>query len=278
MTALAPAFRSIDYIAGLNLNYRKCRWVQDGTEERESLRTWISENCEEFREMQIVRHAKFVGTMIGPDGHRHRWSAPRKFIQRVLIMNASTKSLVERLCDLKIYAISVLSFIGSVCAPEPKTMPFSVQLQDRTTLYRLTFLELAPYVVLVLTWWVFTPSALRLAIELQHARPRLPKALRKSKRLVDTIAVLFSLCLPSGRKSSLHPPWPVAPRTLSILFVAWTMMANLMKLRRIKSRRLLLDYFWTNSMNKTLLGLFPVEPRESWDRSVVIVLLTSCST
>ena len=30
---------------------------------------WLSENCEEFREMQIVRHAKYVGTMIGPDGH-----------------------------------------------------------------------------------------------------------------------------------------------------------------------------------------------------------------
>ena len=39
---------------------------------------------------------------------------------------------------------------------------------------------LAPFVALVLIWWVFTPPALRLATELQHARPRLPKALRKS--------------------------------------------------------------------------------------------------
>ena len=62
-------------------------------------------------------------------------------------------------------------------------MPFSVQLQDRTTLYLLTCLELALYVVLVLTWWVFTPPALRLAIELLHARPRFVKALRKSQRL-----------------------------------------------------------------------------------------------
>ena len=78
MTALAPAFRSVDYIAGLNLNYRRCYWVQYGTEGRESLRTWISENCEEVREMEIVRHAKYVGTVIGPEGHLHRWSAPRK--------------------------------------------------------------------------------------------------------------------------------------------------------------------------------------------------------
>ena len=78
MSALAPAFRSVDSIAGLNLNYRKCCWVQYGTEGRDSLQTWISENCDEFREMQIVRHAKYVGTMIGPDGHLHRWTAHRK--------------------------------------------------------------------------------------------------------------------------------------------------------------------------------------------------------
>ena len=80
MSALAPAFRSVDYIAGLNLNYRKCFWVQYGNEEHDSLRTWISENCERFREMQIVRHAKYVGTMIGPDGYLHRWTAPRKIL------------------------------------------------------------------------------------------------------------------------------------------------------------------------------------------------------
>ena len=78
MTALAPAFRSVDHFAGLNLNYCKCCWVQYGTEECDSLRTWISENCEEFLEMQIVRHAKYVGTMIGPDGHLHRWTHPEK--------------------------------------------------------------------------------------------------------------------------------------------------------------------------------------------------------
>ena len=78
MTALAPAFHSVAYIAGLNLNYRKCCWIQYGSEGRESLCHWISENCGEFREMQIVRHAKHVGTMIGPDGHISLWTAPRK--------------------------------------------------------------------------------------------------------------------------------------------------------------------------------------------------------
>ena len=75
---------------------------------------------------------------------------------------------------------------------------------------------------------------------------------------------------------ALDPPWPVAPRMLSVLFVAWTVMANLVKFRRIKSRRLLLDCFLTNHMNKALLCLFPFEALKSWDRSVVIELRTSC--
>ena len=139
MSALARAFLTVDYIAGLNLNYRKCCWVHYGTEDRDSLRTWILENCEEFREMQIVRHAKYVGTMIGPDGHLHRWTALRKIIQRVLKMNASTKSLVERLCDFKIYVISVLILMElhvqqTRQSSRPRTVLFSVPQQARSTL------------------------------------------------------------------------------------------------------------------------------------------------
>ena len=59
------------------------------------------------------------------------------------------------------------------------------------------------------------------------------------------------------------------------LFVGWTVMTQLMKFRKTKSRTLPLGSFWTN---KTLLGLYLVVPREPWDRSVVIVLLTSCPT
>ena len=45
---------------------------------------------------------------------------PEKFVKRVMKINASTRSLVGRLCDLKIYTISVLSFFffRSVCAPD----------------------------------------------------------------------------------------------------------------------------------------------------------------
>ena len=64
---------------------------------------------------------KLSDTMIGPDGYIHRWT-PGKIIQRVMKISASTKSLVERLCEFKIYAISVLSFVASVCAPDKATL------------------------------------------------------------------------------------------------------------------------------------------------------------
>ena len=126
--------------------------------------------------MQIVRHAQYVGTMIGPNGHLHRWTALRKkFMQRVMKINASTKSLVERLCDFKIYAISVLSFIGS----RLRTMPFSVPQQDRTTLSPLHIFRWAPSVGLVLIWLAFILSVQRVAIGLQHAHPLSAEVLNK---------------------------------------------------------------------------------------------------
>ena len=79
-------------------------------------------------------------------------------------INASTKSLVERLRDIKIYAISVLSlldlYVHQIRQPSrPRTMPFSVPQQDRTTLSPLhNFLRLALSVDLVLIWLAFILS------------------------------------------------------------------------------------------------------------------------
>ena len=58
--------------------FLKCFWVQYGSEGRESLLHWLSEHCREFSEIQIVRHAKYVGTMIGLGGHTQRKTAHRK--------------------------------------------------------------------------------------------------------------------------------------------------------------------------------------------------------
>ena len=135
-------------------------------------------------------------------------------MQRVMKINASTKSLVERLCDFKIHAISVLGFIGSVCAPDRATLtaknhglqcttagPYNAPLSN--------LLGVGSICGLCPNMCVLTLSALRRAIESQHDRPRLLKVLRKSIRLVDTIALIFAFSHHFGEKisRSLHGHW-----------------------------------------------------------------------
>ena len=76
---------------------------------------------EESREMKVVKFAKYVGTMIGPEGHNHRWKAPRKkFIQRAK-NNESSKSLVEDCATSRSMLFSALVDIGSISAPYEAT-------------------------------------------------------------------------------------------------------------------------------------------------------------
>ena len=56
-----------------------------------------------------------------------------KIIQRVLKINASTKNLVERLCDLKISALSLLGYIRSISAPDKATLKAEAHALQCTT-------------------------------------------------------------------------------------------------------------------------------------------------
>ena len=113
MVALAPAVCSIDCIGGLTLSFRKRCWFQYGNDDLASLRTWISENCEEFREMQSVEHAKHVGTMIGPDGHVHRWTAAQKKSFKATLKAENHASSVQLQYHTTLY-LSNLQGVGSV--------------------------------------------------------------------------------------------------------------------------------------------------------------------
>ena len=84
---------------------------------------WLSENCGGFSRNAVCQMCQVRG--------HHDWTGwphsklngtPEKFIQRIPKINASTKSLVERLCDLEIHAVSVSSYIGSICAPDKATL------------------------------------------------------------------------------------------------------------------------------------------------------------
>ena len=83
--------------------------------------------------MQVVRCAKYVGTMIGPDGHIHRWTAPRK----KLPARSENRRLHQKpgwtTVRPKIYAVSVLSYIGSIRAADKSTLKAEADALQCTT-------------------------------------------------------------------------------------------------------------------------------------------------
>ena len=254
MTAVALAFQSVDIFAGLNLNYRKCCWVQYGSETRESLCTWIHENCREFRVMQIVKHAKYIGTMIGPEGNLHRWTAPRKkFTQRAMNICASAKSFVERLCDLKIYALSVLSFIGSVCVPDDGTLKAENHALQCTTA--------GPHNAM--------PSNLQ-----KLARYRVAACSTTLWQGIEEIRLAREHS--SASLFALTPGWPTAPCLHTTLCDGWTAIGNFTMSRTTRIRKLPLEFSGTLHTRRILLDQSRCVLPKSYGRSVASVLLISC--
>ena len=156
--------------------------------------------------MKIVKYAKSVGTMIGPEGHIHRWTAPwKKFSQRAKNNNESSKSLVERLREFKIYALSVLGFIGSISAPDEATLKDEAHALQCTTAGN----AIPTNFLCVGSVCGLGPDLLGIHTLSLAARERtasnsgtLANGLEKFWQLASVIMLPFLLSAPNGRKSS----------------------------------------------------------------------------
>ena len=200
---------------------------------------------------------------------------PGKIVQRVMKINASSKSLVERLCDIKIYSISVLSFIGSVCAPDKATIKAENHALQCTTAgpYNAVTSKLLE----VGSVFGLGPDLVGIHSISLAARYRVAACSSTLRRGLENCTPLFALSL-AWEQEFLVPSMAFNTANAYDIVCRLDLMTHLTKCHKTKSRRLPLVYFWTSCVNKTLLGLSPVVPQESWDRSVVIVLLTSCTT
>ena len=182
MTALSLAIVVVDRVAGLNLNHRKCCWVQYGSDSCHELLDWVSTNCEEFSEMKIVKYAKYVGTMIGPEGYLH---------------SGTCKSLVERLVDLRVYAVSVLGYPGSISAPDGATTRCNALPLVPFVLCLLTFCVLDRRAALASISWGSVCSALPTGLERLPTQTHILTALRRTVQLVIRRCFPFSPFLPN---------------------------------------------------------------------------------
>ena len=184
----------------------------------------------------------------------------------------------------KIYAISVLCFIGSVCAPDKATLKAENHALQCTTA--------GPYNAVPSTL-LAVRSTCGLGPDLADihsislaARYRVAACSTTLSRGLEKINTarghnctpLFALS-PIWEKEFLVPSMSLSTADAFDVVCRLDRNDTLDEVpQNKKHRRLPLGCFLTNSINKTLLGHYPVAPRESWDRSVVIVLLTSCPT
>ena len=169
-----------------------------------------------------------------------------------------TTSLVERLCDFKIYSISVLSFIGCLCTPDKATTVAENHALQCTTsdLYNAmssSFSGLAPFVAFVLIWWALYCISSAFRYRVPACSTTLSRCLEKISTDRGHNCTLPFRCPSHLQKSFLFFPGPLALRMNFILFVGWTVLTHSLKFRKKKKRKILTPgRFWTNFMNKTV--------------------------
>ena len=157
---------------------------------------------------------------------------PRRLVQRMMKINTSTKSLVDQLCDLKIYAISVLSFVGSVCAPDEATLKAENHALQCTIAGLYNAIPSAPLEVGSVCGLgpdLVGIHSINLAAHYRVAAcsTTLTQGLEKvsAARGHNRTPLLY---LPLGNMSLFFPPWPSAQRVHLILLDGWTAMTHLM--------------------------------------------------
>ena len=186
---------------------------------------------DKFREMKVVKYARYAGTMIGQEGHAHRWTAPRKKSFSVFKkLTPPPKAWLRDCATLR----SMPFLCWCVLDPYPRQtrlpsrlrpMPYSSPPQEHTMPSPPTFYVLVPCAALDLTWLGSPLSASQPAIELPPVRTRSAKAFRRFRQLVGMTSLQFSLSAPTGKRIVWLLPWLVALRKPSIFCVAWTAVA-----------------------------------------------------
>ena len=117
------ALKSVDQIAGLNLNHQNCCCVEKGSESCQFLLGWAATNCEEFSEMNSqIRQVR----------RRHDWTGGSHSLLDGFAKKKSFSGLTQNLVQTK----------------QPSKLPYKALKQARTMLYPTPYFSLAPRVAL----------------------------------------------------------------------------------------------------------------------------------
>ena len=222
------------------------------TKSYDSLKTWISENCEEFRHMQTVRHATFVGTwwLLSSLDCTHKICATRNenwyFYQKSLWSIVESQDLLDFCAEF--YWVCMCFRESNPQSREPCP---SVHCCRSVQRYPSKLVEVGSVCGLGLDLVGIIPSVWRLAVGLQRVHPHFVEVLKRSRH-AGTDALLSLLYVPLGTTSFffLHGP---STQQMHYDFICRSDRNDTLHQVPQNKKLVPLGCFWKDSINKTLL-------------------------
>lgn len=118
LSIIAPLFERISAACALNLNVDKCNILPMWNFSRDDCKRLLVESCPAFCDMNVLRHAMYLGFAVGIDARLIAWEKPlAKFTSRVCLLRNIKASLAGLIFLYNTVALSVLSHTAQLCEP-----------------------------------------------------------------------------------------------------------------------------------------------------------------
>ena len=116
-------FQEFADVSGLHLNLAKCVVMPLDEGELDTFRQRLDTTIPAWKDMQVTRHGKYLGFVIGPDKGNRSWQEPTlKFLQRCQLWEAQGAGLHYHTTAYNTFALSTLTYIAQFEHPPAETL------------------------------------------------------------------------------------------------------------------------------------------------------------
>ena len=120
---LQQLFQEFADISGLHLNLRKCVVIPLDEGNLDSFRQRLTSTVPLWKEMQVARHGKYLGFVVGPEKGDKTWHEPtQKFLQRCQLWEAQGAGMYYHTIAYNTFALSTLTFVAQLEYPPAETL------------------------------------------------------------------------------------------------------------------------------------------------------------
>ena len=120
---LQQLFQEFADISGLHLNRQKCIILPLDEGCLDTIRDRLAATIPDWKDMQVQRHGKYLGFVVGPEKGNKSWHEPtHKFTQRCQLWEALGAGLHYHTTAYNTFAMSTLTYIAQLERPPAETM------------------------------------------------------------------------------------------------------------------------------------------------------------